>query len=551
MASDWRLTTGRCPSLGRTEGPCSVRHAHDGDLETPGKPGHHLEDGRVRVHVLVGVEVRQADSFRPEAIDLGRELPFDFAQRHASRQAADDERPPRAGEASIAVDQRGHESGRQCRNAIDKGQVHTDAERRPGPQPADRICRRGRIGHQTGARQHALLVRIEDAGVDAGRQAEIVRVDDEGAHDGQLLGTWKICAATASPARNLTPRRGRAPQVPDHVPVFESGVLALDHDERPVRLGCDAASGERADEDVASRRPLQVIGDDVRRVADDGRARPRGPGDLPDGLSHAVVVRLLGERGACRCDALAYGISEQRVQRSRRCRCEKRSHDGERDRGHGDRDSRLRREPALSEQPPDAGDDSYRGQDVGDGEHRQGVAEELCRHQRVADEEQDAPELQQEESALAVTAHRLDDPDGHGAEHRERNLRREHARIERHRDAACREPHGILVDVAGKGIAVVFDRRAAHVPEAVAPRLRIEHDEIRDHERGEHGAVVPQLVWTVLTRPRIRDDVIERVHAEVLRKYFDASISPKAAPLAVYHGREARGSWAPTRLPRS
>src|SRR5262249_30318586 len=64
----------------------------------------------------------------------------------------------------------------------------------------DRVGRRGRVGEQTGAREDAELVSIENPVVDADGQPEIIRVDDESPQHGQLLGIRKTRAASAPPA---------------------------------------------------------------------------------------------------------------------------------------------------------------------------------------------------------------------------------------------------------------------------------------------------------------------------------------------------------------
>ena len=134
---------------------------------------------RIRVHVLVGVEMRQRRARRAQAPDLRREFLLDFVERHASREARGDERLPRMAETSLTIDERRNVPWRQDRPAVNQREVAADAERGALAPARDRVVGRGRGRNQAGARQHAAPVRVEDPTVHADREAEVVRVDDE------------------------------------------------------------------------------------------------------------------------------------------------------------------------------------------------------------------------------------------------------------------------------------------------------------------------------------------------------------------------------------
>src|SRR5438874_6121183 len=82
-------------------------------------------------------------------------------------------------EPSIVVQQAGNLAGSQEGGAIDQLEVNADAERGARTSAPYRVGRGRRIRKQARRREDPEIVRVEDAVVDAGGQAEVVRVDDQ------------------------------------------------------------------------------------------------------------------------------------------------------------------------------------------------------------------------------------------------------------------------------------------------------------------------------------------------------------------------------------
>src|SRR5207247_5340415 len=182
--------------------PPLVRDADDGNAKATGQPSNDSEHGWIGVHVLVRVEMRQRDACAPQQLDLRRQLELHFGERHLAAQAGDDERLPRTAEPSIVFNERGDPAGRERGRAVHEREMDAHAERWAAARATDCVeCRRS-AREQAGARQDPMIVRIEDAVVDANGQPEVVGIDDEAAYHGYLPPSRNTCAASTSPAWN-------------------------------------------------------------------------------------------------------------------------------------------------------------------------------------------------------------------------------------------------------------------------------------------------------------------------------------------------------------
>src|SRR5262249_19928820 len=127
------------------------------------------------------------------------------------------------------------------------------------------------------------------------------------------------------PRAELSPGPDALAELLDDIPVLEGGVLVLDDYPGLLRSVRDALARERSGGNVPSAPVDQALLDDAWRIADDDGRRPRRLQHGLDRLANAEVVRFLGERGTGGGQAIAERVLVQRIERSRRDRCNDRS----------------------------------------------------------------------------------------------------------------------------------------------------------------------------------------------------------------------------------
>src|SRR5262249_55257709 len=115
-------------------------------------------------------------------------------------QAGDDERFPRTPKPSIVLDEAGHAAGRERRHTIDERQMNADAERRTKSSVTNRIRCGRRVREQTCAGEHAAIVSLENAVVDAPGETKVICIDDQVPKHAYLPRMWNTCAARTGPA---------------------------------------------------------------------------------------------------------------------------------------------------------------------------------------------------------------------------------------------------------------------------------------------------------------------------------------------------------------
>src|SRR5258705_12941615 len=106
------------------------------------------------------------------------------------------------------------------------------------------------------------------------------------------------------------------PQLRNDVPVLECQMLRLDNHPRWPALGRNPGARERSRAEIVPPARVDVVGNDVRGVADDHGPRLGRVRDGVDGFADAVVVRVFGEGCASGCEPLADGVLIDRVQRA-------------------------------------------------------------------------------------------------------------------------------------------------------------------------------------------------------------------------------------------
>src|SRR5207237_7323339 len=97
------------------------------------------EHRRIRMHVLVGVEMRQPDAGALQPRDLRRELALDLVQRQPPLQTGGDEPLPRWAKSSGVLDERRNVLRRQRRRAVHEREMRAEAERWTQAAAANRV----------------------------------------------------------------------------------------------------------------------------------------------------------------------------------------------------------------------------------------------------------------------------------------------------------------------------------------------------------------------------------------------------------------------------
>ncbi len=143
-------------------------------------------DGGEEVGVFVGVEVGDVDAGALELLHLGEAFADDVVGvDRAAEQGLEEVEQGRAEGLAVGAEQRG--DGFRVRDgyAIGEDDVAADAKRGMGVGDLDRVSKCGTGGHEGGGSEDAGQVQFADRAVDAGREAEIVGVEDEaGGHLG-------------------------------------------------------------------------------------------------------------------------------------------------------------------------------------------------------------------------------------------------------------------------------------------------------------------------------------------------------------------------------
>ena len=130
--------------------------------------------------VLVRVDVGDAEARVLQPAELGGGFGGDFDGADAEGEEVADERDE-AGAERLAVGAEGGDLfGGQCRGAVHKEDVAADFELRVGVSGGDGIVEEGGCGHEGGGGERVGAVEFGDGAVDAGSEAEVVGVDDEG-----------------------------------------------------------------------------------------------------------------------------------------------------------------------------------------------------------------------------------------------------------------------------------------------------------------------------------------------------------------------------------
>ena len=137
-------------------------------------------DTREEMRVLVGVSVGESEAGALELLDLRERFALDLVLPDGAAENTEREVAQRVAEfAAIRSQQRGDSGRIGDRRAINENDVTADAEGGACQGDGDSVVERGSGSHQCCGGDSTGVVQLGDGAIDAGREAEVIRIDDE------------------------------------------------------------------------------------------------------------------------------------------------------------------------------------------------------------------------------------------------------------------------------------------------------------------------------------------------------------------------------------
>ena len=162
--------------------------ANGGDATGAGGAEQRSQDPGKDVGVLVGVDVGDTEAGSLEAANLRSGFGFDFGGADAAGVEVDGE-AAEAGAQGLAVGaEGGNLRGRQRGDGVDEENVAADFKGGVGLGDGDGFDKKRGGSHEGRGGKRVALVEFSDGAIDAGGEAEVVGVDDEG-HEEQGTGS--------------------------------------------------------------------------------------------------------------------------------------------------------------------------------------------------------------------------------------------------------------------------------------------------------------------------------------------------------------------------
>ena len=155
------------------------RHPQSAQAVTPADRDDLAGDRRVKVKMLVGIDVIEREPGRPICFELRLDFRRDLSADRRAREYIEPETDHVAAEPPRLVDEIRQTLRRQDRSALHQHQMQPDAQLRKPTRPRDRVLRRGAADHEAGSRQDAALMRSFDRFVDFACKPKIVGGDDD------------------------------------------------------------------------------------------------------------------------------------------------------------------------------------------------------------------------------------------------------------------------------------------------------------------------------------------------------------------------------------
>ena len=133
----------------------------------------------MHMQVQMPVDVREREPRVAKTVELGADLGAEL-RASAARELVPQSRPDRRLRKAAAPVHEGRNHGRgRGRGAGNEDEMQPHGEPGTGARDGDGFRRGLARHHEAGARQDAVIVRLEDRAVDAAGETEIVAVDDE------------------------------------------------------------------------------------------------------------------------------------------------------------------------------------------------------------------------------------------------------------------------------------------------------------------------------------------------------------------------------------
>lgn len=212
VAEEFDLKAASAVAVAQSEAPGLLEWMADGvDAVLLGEAQQRSKDSRKEVSVFVGVEMSDFDACEIEFPDLGCGLAFDIVFANLAAQEGLDEVDERRTKGfAVRTDERWDVFRRRGRDAVGEDDVTAYTKGGVGAGDGDRIVK-GLAGSHEGCRgEGAGLMEFGDSAIDAGSEAEVVRVNDEsGRHRWRGIGVRMLRSIIAGQRNSRRKRTTR------------------------------------------------------------------------------------------------------------------------------------------------------------------------------------------------------------------------------------------------------------------------------------------------------------------------------------------------------
>ena len=183
------------------------------------------EDSREEVGVLVRIDMGDTEAGVLEAADLGSGFGGDFRCANAEGEEVADEGGKGWPERRAVGAEGGDLFRRESGGSVDEEDVAADFELWIGVGDGDGVVKEGPGGHESGGGERAGAMEFDDGAVDAGGEAEVVGVGDEGhveqrtafsdQRSVRLSPRWQIAKDERNPSAQKNASASRLSRVSD------------------------------------------------------------------------------------------------------------------------------------------------------------------------------------------------------------------------------------------------------------------------------------------------------------------------------------------------
>lgn len=137
---------------------------------------HHL---RVRMRVLVSVEMGRLNSGSPYSLNLRPQFPLDFFRGYPSRAQSRHESDKRRGKSTLSIQERRNFLAWRNRCPANQDEMASDSQFRIRPCPLDRIIKRRAIRHQRCTRENSVSMSQNNSLVYAVCQTKVICIENQ------------------------------------------------------------------------------------------------------------------------------------------------------------------------------------------------------------------------------------------------------------------------------------------------------------------------------------------------------------------------------------